>query len=300
MPNLARWGLRAGALAFALFAALLAQAQKGSTPLLFEVRSATNTIYLLGTVHVGSRQMYPLGNAVDEAFAHSRVLALEIDPNDREGVLASIQGSLYRPPDTLRNHIPPELLAELQAVLPRVGLPIEYAQTMKPHLLAIAMTMMEIARLGYDPAMGIEPYLAARAKERGMPLVQLESAAEQMGLFDLFSEPTQTAVLAHTVRSIAQGELAGELDALLAAWSAGDAERLLEVIEHESADLPPGMGEELQDLLYTRRNRGMAAKIETMLAGDVPHFVAVGAGHLLTDSGVVALLRERGFAVKRL
>jgi uncharacterized protein YbaP (TraB family) len=133
-----------------------------------------------------------------------------------------------------------------------------------------------------------------------MPLVQLESAAEQMGLFDLFSEPTQTAVLAHTVRSIAQGELAGELDALLAAWSAGDAERLLEVIEHESADLPPGMGEELQDLLYTRRNRGMAAKIETMLAGDVPHFVAVGAGHLLTDSGVVALLRERGFAVKRL
>jgi len=298
--NLRRRSLRAAALVFALLAALLAHAQKGSTPLLFEVRSATNTVYLLGTVHVGSRQMYPMSNAVDEAFARSRVLALEIDPNDREGALAALQGSLYRPPDNLRNHIPPALLAELQAVLPRVGLPIEYAQTMKPPLLAITMSMMEIARLGYDPAMGIEPYLAARAKERGMPMAQLESAEDQMRLFDLLSEPTQIAVLAQTLRSIARDELAGELDALLAAWSQGDAKRLLEVIERDSAELPAGMGEELREVLYTRRNRGMAAKVEAMLAGDVPHFVAVGAGHLLSEDGVVALLRERGFAVKRL
>jgi uncharacterized protein YbaP (TraB family) len=300
MLDITRWSLRATALAFALLAALLAHAQKGSTPLLFEVRSATNTVYLLGTVHVGSRQMYPMSSAVEEAFARSRVLALEIDPNDREAALAALQGSLYRPPDNLRNHISPELLAELQEVLPRIGLPIEYAQTMKPPLLAITLAMMEIARLGYDPAMGVESHLAARAKERGMPLVQLESAEEQMRLFDLLSEPTQAAVLAQALHSIARDEMAGELDELLAAWSQGDAKRLLEVIERENADLPTGMGEELREALYTRRNRGMAAKVEAMLAGEVPHFVAVGAGHLLGEDGVVALLRARGFTVKQL
>jgi uncharacterized protein YbaP (TraB family) len=264
------------------------------------VRSSTNTVYLLGTVHVGSRRMYPMSNAVDEAFARSQVLALEIDPNDRDAALAAIQGALYRPPDNLRSHLSPELLAELQAVLPRVGLPIEYAQTMKPHLLAITVSMMEIARLGYDPAMGVEQHLAARAKERAMPLVQLESAAEQMQLFDSLSEATQTALLAQTLRSIARDEMAGELEALLAAWSEGDAKRLLEVIERESAELPDGMGAELREVLYTRRNRGMAAKVEAMLAGSVPHFVAVGAGHLLSEDGVVALLQARGFAVRRL
>jgi uncharacterized protein YbaP (TraB family) len=298
--NFARLALRTAAIGLALLAPLLARGEQGSTPLIYEVKSGTNTVYLLGTVHVGTRKMYPLGPAVEDAFARSRVLALEADPEDQAGVMASIQRSLYQAPDSLRNHIPAQLLAQLKDALPRVGLPMEYAQTMKPALLAMTLAMMELARLGYDPAMGVDVHLARRAKEREMPLVQLESMEEQLRMFEALSEPTQQAMLAYAVQALAGGTLAGELDAMLAAWSAGDAEQLLAVIEREAAALPADAASELRESMYVGRNRAMVTRVETMLAGDVPHFVAVGAGHLLDRDGVIELLRERGYAVRRL
>jgi hypothetical protein len=44
----------------------------------------------------------------------------------------------------------------------------------------------------------------------------------------------------------------------------------------------------------------MADKIVAMLAGNDAVFVAVGAGHLLGSAGIVELLRQKGYAVKRL
>jgi uncharacterized protein YbaP (TraB family) len=225
---------------------------------------------------------------------------LEADPEDQAGVVVAIQRSLYKPPDNVGNHISRELLAQLQAVLPRVGLPLEYAQTMKPGLLAMTVAMMEVGRLGYDPAMGVDMHLARRAKERGMPLEQLESMDEQMRMLESLSEPTQQAMLAYAVGTIADGSFEGELREMIAAWSAGDEEGLRASIERESAALPAEPGNELRDAMYARRNANMAARVEAMLARDVPHFVAVGAGHLLEQDGLVELLRRRGFAVRRL
>ena len=67
----------------------LACAQSGSTPLIWEVRSPTNTVYLFGTIHVGARKMYPLSPAVEQAYAASHVLALEADPTDQAAALAA-------------------------------------------------------------------------------------------------------------------------------------------------------------------------------------------------------------------
>src|SRR6476619_7597474 len=89
----ARWSSR---LLYALLfwlPAFAAQAQNGSTPLIWEARSATNTVYLFGTIHVGARKMYPLSPAVEKAFAAARVLALEADPTDQAAAVAAVQRS---------------------------------------------------------------------------------------------------------------------------------------------------------------------------------------------------------------
>ena len=44
----------------------------------------------------------------------------------------------------------------------------------------------------------------------------------------------------------------------------------------------------------------MAEKIEGFLAGGSTHFVAVGAGHLTGETALPALLRQKGYAVRRL
>ena len=288
------------ALLVAVVCPLLGHAAQGSTPLIYEVRSETNTVYLFGTIHVGTRSMYPLGSKVEEAFANSRILALEADPTDQSAITSAIVQAMYRPPDSISSHIPPDLLDQLKAVLPQVGLPYEYARGMKPYLLAMTLTVMEIQRLGYDPNMGIDAHLAQLAKKDGKRIVELESMQGQMQLFEVMSEALQTAMLRATVEDIAKGEVAIEMDDLQKAWMAGDAEAIQENVLRETLGMPEDLGKDLYERIYDQRNRQMADKITLMLGGSESCFVAVGAGHLTGPGGLAELLKGKGFTVHRL
>jgi uncharacterized protein YbaP (TraB family) len=287
------------ALALAALSPLLALAQDGSTPLLYEVRSPTNTVYLFGTIHVGARALYPLSAQVEASFAHAQVLALEADPTEASSAAAAMALGMYTPPDTLADHISPELYAQVQAVLPRVGLPIEFARAMKPYLLAMTIAMMEIQRLGYDPALGLDAHFARRARAESKSIVELESMEQQMALFEGLSPATQEALLHMAVKGVADGELATEVSDLMAAWKAGDVPGIQRSVTRELEDLPAPAAEALRERLYERRNHAMAAKVSAMLAGTRPHFVAVGAGHLIGPTGLPELLRKQGFDVRR-
>lgn len=292
----------AQALTAALFAALqsLAFAQAGSTPIIWEVRSPTNIVYLFGTIHVGARTMYPLGPAVEQAYAASRVLALEADPTDQTAAVAAVRHATYIAPDNLANHVSPVLMADLNKTLPALGLPIETARIMRPHLLAMTIAIMEISRQGYDANLGLDIYFARLAKQEGKRIVELESIAGQMALLESFSAELQEAMLRSAVDSILDGSLGADTNELVSAWSSGDAAGLLGQVDKEVDGLPQQAAAEMRERLYDARNREMTGKIVTMLAGSDQTFVAVGTGHLLGDTGMVELLRRMGYAVRRL
>jgi uncharacterized protein YbaP (TraB family) len=277
-----------------------AHAQSGSTPLLFEVRSATNTVYLFGTIHVGARKLYPLSARVEDAYAASAVLALEADPTDQRGATAAMQLGLYGPPETLQSHISAELYAQLDAMLPQVGLPIEYANRMKPFLLSMTIAMLEIQRLGYDPAMGLDVHFAQQAKAQGKRLVELESMQEQIELFADLPADVQEGMLRVALESVGEGSMAGQLDELMTAWRTGDAAALYESTRREMEELPGETANLLYARIYDERNRRMAEKIAGFLATREVHFVAVGAGHLTGPASLPALLQEKGFSVRRM
>ena len=280
--------------------ALAAHAQNGSTPLIWEVRSPTNTVYLFGTVHVGARKLYPLSTVVEQAYAASRALALEADPTDPTAALAASQRSTYAPPDSLANHISPQLMGELKKALPTIGLPVEYAEAMRPELLAMTLAMLEVGRQGYDPNLGLDIYLARRAKQDGKRIIELESIAGQLALLASFSPALQEAMLRSAVEDVMSGSLSADVRDLVAAWRTGDDKRLWELVNKEMEELPAPQAQELREQLYDARNREMTEKIVQMLASSEPTLVAVGVGHLLGGSGIVELLRKRGYTVRRL
>ncbi len=287
-------------LALALLSALLASAQGGSTPLIYEVRSQTNTVYLFGTVHVGTRALYPLSPQVEQAFAASRTLALEANPLDQQEVAAAMDYAMYKAPDELSMHVSPKLFERVKVLSPRLGLPIEYARRMKPHMLAMTLAMMEIQRLGYDAGLGLDVHLAQRAVQSGMPIRELESMQGQMKLFDNLPADLQEGMLEMAVDTIEDGSVEQEMDALLTAWAAGDSDSIQAIILRETEGLPEPVAQELQAAIYDRRNEAMATQVAAYLAGADPVFVAVGAGHLTGESGIPELLKRRGFSVRRL
>jgi uncharacterized protein len=280
--------------------ALAAHAQNGSTPIIWEARSPSNTVYLFGTVHVGARKLYPLSPAVERAYSASRVLALEADPTDQSAMLAATRGSTYTPPDGLAHHISPELLGELKKALPSVGLPVEYAEAMRPELLAMTLAMMEVGRQGYDPNLGLDIHLARRAKQDGKRIVELESIAGQLALLSSFSPELQEGMLRSAVEGITRGSLSADIRDLVTAWRMGDEKRLWELVNKEVDELPAAQAQELREQLYDARNREMTGKIAAILAGSDPTLVAVGVGHLLGTTGIVELLRKKGYSLRRL
>ncbi|MBQ1436598.1 MAG: TraB/GumN family protein, partial [Ruminococcus sp.] len=75
-----------------------------------------------------------------------------------------------------------------------------------------------------------------------------------------------------------------------------------EVDEDEYAKLTDEEKElyaDYQKTMLTDRNVGMADKAEEYLASGKNVFVAVGAGHMVSDEGVVQLLKNRGCKVER-
>jgi len=287
-------------LALSLLSALLASAQGGSTPLIYEVRSQTTTVYLFGTVHVGTRAMYPLSPQVEQAFAASHALALEANPLDQQEVAAAMAYAMYTPPDDLSKHVAPKLFERVKELSPRIGLPIEYARRMKPHMLAMTLAMMEIQRLGYDPGLGVDVHFAQLATQAGMPIRELESMQAQMKLFDDLPGDLQEGMLQMAVDTIQDGSVEGEMDELLAAWATGDSDSIQANIMRETEGLPEPVAQELRAAIYDRRNEAMAAQVAEYLAGKDPVFVAVGAGHLTGKGGIPELLKRRGFSVRRL
>lgn len=278
-----------------------ATAQSGTgQALLWEARSATATVYLLGTIHLGTRDLYPLPASVEAAYRRAAVVALEADPADPSALLLAGQAMMYVPPDGLERNVPAALVRDTTEVLARYGLPAEMTRTMKPFVLAMTISVLEAGKAGLDASLGIDAHLASRARQDGKRLVELESMAMQLGLMDGLPRDAQAAMLESAVRGAKAGTLARDLRALLEAWKSGNLERLEQAAMGDLRGLPAPARKALQERLFDQRNRAMADKVAAMLgSGDVV-LVGVGAAHLMGATGLVELLRARGYSVRRL
>src|SRR5512141_2753649 len=76
--------------------------------LLWKVTSPTATVYLLGSIHVVEKGMYPLAKPVEDAFAASKILAVEVNLRrfSKEELASMVQSrATYSDGSTISQHI---------------------------------------------------------------------------------------------------------------------------------------------------------------------------------------------------
>lgn len=265
----------------------------GDKAFLWKLSHGNNVAYVLGSLHVGNAAMYPLPASVERAFKEAQVLAVEADIANPQATMTAMSLGLYADGDTLANHISPTLAARLDKVLGRYGLTPALTATLRPFMVMSTLVMAEAMRLGYDPTLGIDMHFLKRAGERNMPVVELESVAAQMQLLSSFSDAEQEALLRQVVEAIERDTMRTDLAALVNAWQAGDARRLEQTVNASfrgDAQAQAVTMEKLND----RRNRAMATKVRGYLDSGKPHFVVVGALHLVGERGIIALMQKQG------
>jgi uncharacterized protein YbaP (TraB family) len=126
---------------------------------------------------------------------------------------------------------------------------------------------------------------------RGLPVMSLESFAQQFALFDTLAEEDQRVLL----EDAALNSDPARERALVDAWAKGDLAALEAAMKDGFLTDP-----ELREALLVRRNNAWLGQVTALVGNDRKPFVAVGAGHLVGPAGLPALLEARGFTLKRL
>jgi uncharacterized protein YbaP (TraB family) len=144
----------------------------------------------------------------------------------------------------------------------------------------------------------LDENLFIAARERRLRVFALESVAEQAAAFDMIPLASQVALLEHAVND--RAALAAQSGAAVDAWLAGDLAAIARLPERAGAAFP-GMAPHYAALsrhLVRDRTAVMHHRLFMPLrAGRV--FVAIGAAHLYGSDGLLALLREDGYAITR-
>lgn len=267
-----------------------------------------HTVWVFGTIHVPDPRVLDLPPVVADAFDEAGQVITEI-PLDG-GTQADIESTLLLPEgqrlsDLIGNarftRLQQVVRASLDTRAPRVA-PIVLG--MLDRLTPFAV-MAQLATLEYVPdllegRLSLDARLYADAKAAGKHVSGLETAAEQVGVFDAFSMAEQVALLDGALgeREAPAAGVTGP--ALVDLYLRGDAIALADVMRSVRGS-DESLARKFEHHVLLVRNRRMAERIAVVRRADRDGtiFVAVGALHLVGAGSVLDELTRLGYAISR-
>ena len=292
-----------------LVAALVVGGAQGaraeSAPFLWKIESSKASVpsYLLGTIHLPRPEVARIREDVEPAFDAADAVYTEI-PMDT-GTLLAMSTKLFLPDGkTLEDVVPPDVyqaaLDELKAM--KFDAPLAPRDRMKIWAFTVSLATLE-DELRYAGVVPLDMLLFQKAAMAGKVTGGLETADEQLAIFEGISEEDQVALLRDTLRQLADARESGEnfTDQLVESYQSGDLDRLEADVAKMTAPGESELTDRLMERLLDQRNvlmaERMAAKIEA--APDQSNFFAVGAAHLYGEKGVISLLEKAGLTLVR-
>jgi uncharacterized protein YbaP (TraB family) len=262
---------------------------------LWTVQGRHNTVYLLGSVHVLRPGDATLPRAALDAYADAEQLVMEIDLDDATlgdplAMAQQMQLSAALPAGQSLQAVLGSDFAEVARRASEAGLDLAMFDRFQPWFVATMLLQLELAKRGFDPALGIEQQLAGRAAADHKPIAGLETPEQQFAVLSGLSLADQKRFLLMTLDESAQAD--AELEQLLAAWRKGDTAALAALLSDEFERFP-----QLYRPLTEDRNRAWVGQLDDLLDDRDDYLVVVGALHLVGRNSVVDLLRQRGYAV---
>jgi uncharacterized protein YbaP (TraB family) len=275
-----------------------ATSTKPAKAMVWTFRSPTATIHVMGSLHLATKEIYPLAPEIEAAFKESKSLVVEalMDAEKTKEAQAIIQkGGLQPEGKYLTDSLDAKQIFALRKLCGKANINFENIDAMKPWLAAITLEVATLKVNGFDQSQGVDTHFLNLARQRKMKIMELESLKFQFELITSLSDKEQAMFLQSTMKN---AETARERVAKIqAAWIAGDIKNLDEAAGENATQKASNPTEEkLTRMLVTDRNIAMADKIETFLKGNETLFVIIGEGHLGGEKGVLNLLKQKGHA----
>jgi uncharacterized protein YbaP (TraB family) len=283
------WGL---VMILATFSGLAQNKNNESNTLLWQIsgNGLTRPSFLFGTIHMLCAQDAVLSEGLKNAIAKSDQVYLEVDMDNLFELIGTMTHMKMRGDTTLADLLSEKDYRKVKEYFEKKSSPLPFSmlETFKP-FLAVS-TVMESGINCESVAM--EQIIMQEAKQDRKTIKGLETMAYQMSIFDSIPYKIQAEQLVQYIDSAGKGNNDNkEYEDLVTAYKNQDLNKLEELTKQ--GDM--GMAN-YSDLLLYNRNRKWVEKLKSLML-QKSLMIAVGAGHLPGENGVISLLRKAGYIV---
>ena len=276
------------------------------SPLLYKVSDEDSTIWLFGSVHVATKDMYPLPDYIKSAFDNSDILAVEADIIALEQN-ASVLGEqmakfIYKDGTTISDNVSKETYEKAKKILEKEESYNAFVDFYNASMWANTINNFLYTNLGYDSNLGLDSHFLQSAKDSGKTIYEIESVEAQYDMLSGFSKELQAFMLEDAVKTYNDKKAKEAIEKLIKSWYNGDEQGIIEsntADTSECTEEEKALLEEYNNAILTKRNIAMTDYAEKALQTDKDVFICVGAAHIVGDGAIVDLLCERGYEVTK-
>lgn len=244
--------------------------------------------YLFGTMHLLCADDARLSANLKKAIRDTKHIYFEIDMDDMSQMMSALKYVRMSDNTKLSDLLSKEEYARVKTYFDKNGsmLPFSMMERFKPYMLT---SLIGEKSMGCEQTNGMEMSIMQEAKKYDKEILGLETAEFQAGLFDSIPYEKQAKELLNYIDSI--DNYKDNTSDLVKVYREQNLQKMQELTMTEK-----GIGEYM-DLLVYDRNRRWVTQLSDILAKNRT-LVAVGAGHLPGDNGMINLLRKAGYTLK--
>lgn len=280
-----------------------------SEGLIWTATKDTTEITVVGTMHIYDPRLEELRAQLAERVATADLVLLEATPKEE----AQLEELITREPERLflvDGPTLPELVDEetwqlILAAASERGIPSFMAAKMQPWYLSMTLAVPSCAMADMMAgARGLDQMIIEDAQAAGVPMQAVEPYTT---LFDLFGDNNMDEQISMLRISMLVPELQQQMFvAMLDSYFSQEIGQLWEMSRLALSDVPGmdpdegnAMFDEMEESMLNIRNRNWIPVITDAAKGRDDIVVAVGAGHLIGEQGVLQLLENEGWTITR-
>ena len=266
--------------------------QKNDNTLLWEVsgNGLQKPSFLFGTFHLLCRQDIHFSDQLKKALNYSNEIYMEMDMDDPATMLGGMLYMNMRGDTTLAELYTAKEYARLKNYFSdTLKMPLTLLQKAKPYFL---VALLYPRMMNCPSPAGVEEELVKLAKEDKKEIQGLETIQFQASVFDSIPYQWQAKELLKNIDSFSVNK--EEFKTMLDYYKNQKMDSIKKMLGKSEFG-----SDKYDDLLLNDRNKKWVKKLNTIMKNESV-FVAVGAGHLVGDKGLISLLRKQGYTVEPL
>ena len=285
--------LSAGLLVTLVSLSSFAQNNNENNTLLWKIsgKGLDKPSYLFGTIHMICADDAVLSDNMKKAISGCDEVYFEVDMDNIFEMVGAMTKMKMIGDTTLHDLLSEADYKKVKSYFEEKSsmLPFAMLETYKPMLAA---STLEESSMPCDNMAMMEQVIMKEAKLYNKKIKGLETMSYQAGVLDSIPYKLQAEQLVSYIDKANKGEDDDtELKEMFKAYKSQDLKKLEEMLVETDAGMSG-----FTDILLYHRNQNWVEKLKSLLP-EKSLLIAVGAGHLPGEKGVISLLRKAGYKV---